>query len=733
VSAARGPGRSAVALGVATVALAGAWGAGAPGEAGAPSQASGELTLELTTPAFTVAADTPWRPVFTVSGEIPDVIPPTTTTAPTTTRPSGRPNRPGRPAPAPAPTVDATLRVVLYRSLDDRGELAEAVAGDPPNQIDSVDLPLTGAIRESDGVTTLAVDAPTSTELFVSDALTMRIAGLYPIGVEVRVDDEVVAEHLTFVERLPIDDEPTRPINVAVVAATPDPGPAPTASELADGRRDLEAIAEVATRAAGPVSVVIPPVLVADVAPDSALGVTLADALQGDELLPLPADQLDPSAAVAVNEAATFTRELREGEDVLAAALPSAPTRRSAWVVTAPISTAAAAELRNLGFQLLVLDGDTYAALDGNIGGYQDPSLAAEADLGDGFTLPALVVSPAGRLLDTDYVRSAGLTPNDAAVQLLAEVVTMRRELGAEPRRSVVLATPTIGVPDPDVVAAFTSLAASVPDVELAPLSALPGATDTMVLDGRPVSLTLPSVAGTDLGERLRRITLTRLSADSAGSMMTDDAPADAWRSELDTLLSTGLDDATVDAALERISAQAEEVRRSVTAPAPFTFTLTGRESVLRLNIRNDSPEPRIVIVRARSPKLTFPEGDEEVVLEPSGNTEVEMPVVARSNGTSSVEVELLTPTLGQTVDGPVVLTARVNALTGLGQVITGGAVLVLVSWWFGHFRRRRRERLNHVARTLEVAPAVEVSPDAAEAVAEPHPGTAAATSVPDS
>ena len=36
-------------------------------------------------------------------------------------------------------------------------------------------------------------------------------------------------------------------------------------------------------------------------------------------------------------------------------------------------------------------------------------------------------------------------------------------------------------------------------------------------------------------------------------------------------------------------------------------------------------------------------------------------------------------------------LTARVNALAGLGQVVTGGAVLVLVSWWYGHFRRRRR------------------------------------------
>jgi hypothetical protein len=581
-------------------------------------------------------------------------------------------------------------------------------------------------------VTTLNVDAPTTTELFAAEALTMRVPGLYPIGVEVRIEDEVVAEHLTFVERLPVDDEATRPINVAVVAATPDPGPRPTASELADGRRDLEAIGEMAMRSAGPVSVAIPPVLMADLAPNSTLGATLAAALEGDELLSLPADELDPSAAVAVDESATFTRELREGEDLLAAALPSAPTRRSAWVVTAPISAAAAAELRNLGFRLLVMDGGTYAELDGNIGGYQDPSLAAEADVGDGFTLPVLVFSSAGQLLDPEYLRSAGLTANDAAVQLLAEVVTMRRELGAERRRSVVLATPTVGVPDPDVVAAFTSLAASHPDVELVPLSALPGATDTMVVDGRPVRLTLPAVAGADLGERLRRITLTRLSAESAGSMMVDDAPVEAWRAELDTLLSTGLDDGTVDAVLDRISAQADEIRRSVSAPAPFTFTLTGRESVLRLNIRNESTEPRIVIVRARSPKLRFPEGDKEVVLEPSGNTEVEMPVVARSNGTSSVEVELLTPTLGQTVDGPVVLTARVNALTGLGQVITGGAVLVLASWWFGHFRRRRRQRLNHVAPTLDVAPAVEVSPDAAEAVAEPHSGSATATSVPD-
>jgi hypothetical protein len=729
----RGPGRSAVAVALAGAVVAALWGAGIPSAAGTPRQAEEELTLQLTQPAFAVPADTPWRPVLTISGTIPDVIPPTTTTtaAPTTTRPGARPNRPGAQTPA-APPVDAVVRVVLYRSLDDRSELADAIAGDLPNQIDSIELPLAGAVRQSGAVTTLAIDAPTTTQLFATDALTMRVPGLYPIGIELRVDDEVVAEHMSFVERLPIEPEPAPRINVAVVAATSDPGPAPTPNELAAGRSDLEAIADVAARAAGPVTVVIPPVLVADLAPDSDLGITLADALQGAELLPLPAQQLDPSSAVAVGQSATFTRELREGEDILAAALPSVPTRRSAWLVPSAISAPAAAELRNLGFRLLVLDGETYESLDGNIGGYQDPSLAAEADLGDGFTLPAMTVSPAGRLLDTDYLQSVGLDPADAAVQLLAEVVTIRRELGTESRRSLVLATPSVGVPDADVVAAFTSLAAAVPDVALVPVSALPGATDTMEVDGQPVNLTLPPVAGTDLAERLRRITLTRLSVDSAASMMVDDSPADEWRSELDTLLSTGLDDATVDAALARIAAEANEVRTSVTAPSPFTFTLTGRESVLRLNIRNDATEPRVVVVRARSPKLTFPDGDKTVVLEPSGNTEVEVPVIARSNGTSSVEVELLTPAFGQTVDRPVVLTARVNALTGLGQVITGGAVLVLVSWWFGHFRRRRRARLNGLARAEEAAPVIEVSPDAAEAVAEPRADTATASSVPD-
>ena len=125
-------------------------------------------------------------------------------------------------------------------------------------------------------------------------------------------------------------------------------------------------------------------------------------------------------------------------------------------------------------------------------------------------------------------------------------------------------------------------------------------------------------------------------------------------------------------------------------------------------------------MVRPSSPKLRFPDGAVPVVLGADRATEVLIPVEAQSNGTSSIVIEIVTPTGGQTVQGPVVMTARVNALSGLGQVVTGGAVLILVSWWYGHFRRRRRQRRAMLGE-VDNPPAMEsaaLSPDAAEAVA---------------
>ena len=55
------------------------------------------------------------------------------------------------------------------------------------------------------------------------------------------------------------------------------------------------------------------------------------------------------------------------------------------------------------------------------------------------------------------------------------------------------------------------------------------------------------------------------------------------------------------------------------------------------------------------------------------------------------------------------------NALSGLGQVVTGGALLVLLSWWYGHFRRRRRARRAMLGEVDNPVHVPAVSPDAAE------------------
>jgi hypothetical protein len=157
----------------------------------------------------------------------------------------------------------------------------------------------------------------------------------------------------------------------------------------------------------------------------------------------------------------------------------------------------------------------------------------------------------------------------------------------------------------------------------------------------------------------------------------------------------------------------------SVEAPEPFDFTLTGRQSPLRISVHNLADEARTVLIRASSAKLRFPEGEQLVTLQP-GINEVIIPVEARSNGTASVAIELVTPVFGRPLAPPTVLTARVNALTGLGPMVTGFAVLLLGSWWYSHFRRRRRQRLADETPVDGIAFDAPVSPDAAEATVPP-------------
>ena len=170
-------------------------------------------------------------------------------------------------------------------------------------------------------------------------------------------------------------------------------------------------------------------------------------------------------------------------------------TRESGWLAPGEISTDATRLLRNLGLPLARPRRPTvYDGLDGSIGGYLDTTLSIGVELGEQTPFPAKVVDAGSALLDPATLDRDGLSPTDAAVRLAARLVTTRRELGADLRRSVVLLPPDGAVPDPDVAARLATFVDELPGFAMAPLSALPGSTDTMVVGGTPQVVTLPDV-----------------------------------------------------------------------------------------------------------------------------------------------------------------------------------------------------------------------------------------------
>jgi Family of unknown function (DUF6049) len=201
-----------------------------------------------------------------------------------------------------------------------------------------------------------------------------------------------------------------------------------------------------------------------------------------------------------------------------------------------------------------------------------------------------------------------------------------------------------------------------------------------------------PPTAAADPEQPGTEVDAVRENANHAASMLVDSSLAADWNQRLDALAASELDDATAAARLAEIDAEIDAVLSSVVAPEPFTFTFTGTANTLRLPIRNTGPEPLRVDVRVRSPKLTTDEPTQQVDLPALSSVEASVPVEARSQGTFTIEVDVLAPD-GHRLTPPVVLKGRVSHVSGLSQVVTGGAALVLVSWWYTHLRRRRAER----------------------------------------
>jgi hypothetical protein len=206
------------------------------------------------------------------------------------------------------------------------------------------------------------------------------------------------------------------------------------------------------------------------------------------------------------------------------------------------------------------------------------------------------------------------------------------------------------------------------------------------------------------------------------GALLDDAALTTSLERSL--LLSTGTEtpDADRPAYVARADAALGTVSGAVTLPDEFRITLTSRSSSIPVTLTNLSEQDLSVRVELDSDQLEFPDGDVLTSVLAPGTTRLEVPVRARTSGAFTLDVTVTSP------DGSIVLDTstfdvRSTAISGVGIVLSIGAVLFLAVWWARHWRSARRSR--HLMPASAASAASASGPGAQEAQV---PRAAAAT-----
>lgn len=595
--------------------------------------------------------------------------------------------------------TDFDLAVTAFVPVTTRKSVAEAENGVVGSSVDTVTLLPLAVPRPAAGQLEFSIPVEVTTK--TDEALQLSGPGLYPVAVELHEGSNVLAELHTFIHRVPSAAErPEDPLLVAIAMSTQTPVTMNDAAEVQVGPSEigeLTALADLLEKAKVSVAVRVPPSLLVALPDQGEAGVALAarltTALERNELLSSPVLPLDASQAADAGQSALYTQWLRDGEDTLAAAA-SVPAQRTVVMVDHQLSEQGGVLLRNLGARLLLLPTGVYDTLPNTLGGFTDTTQLVQIQVADGTTLDATVVD---RIASTQLTRVT-TTPVLTAIHQVADLLAARQEVedqGGDPRRhSVTLATPELELPSAAGFAAFTELLANTSGLQPATLDDISIRTDQLLGPEGPVVVNLPTTVDGDLQPRIALRTALGLEAASTSSMLSTTDPRLAeWTRLIDVLPTSALTDEQVQGIADGLRSEFDTLKQSVVVPAGFAFNLTGHSGSVPVTLRNEADIPLKVRVRMTSPKLIFPDGDQTVEIPPQSFQEVKINIEARTNGTSAVTLEVFTP-LGDVRLAPAVpLTASITNLAGVGNLVTGAALLVLLTWWVRHFRRNQRAR----------------------------------------
>ena len=593
-------------------------------------------------------------------------------------------------------TPNAVLRVEFHAAVASRDAVRDAVNGTfVPSIIETHNLPFAdlGSNDTGDVIALLGSNAGGS-------SVRLRKSGVYPVSLSIQVGDRESSRLLTFVNFITVQTSKNS-LSVSL-AAEVNPALSQTPAgetSLADSARTM--LNNVVSSLNGDGSVMslrmspetLNSLAISSNPQDAELLGQLQVVLAKHQVLASTFVPFDPSSAEKAKLGSEFDKQLARGIEILNARNGDAGINPRTWFSTRPINTDGISLLARSGFTNVVFSPQAAQSL-GALDSYTKQYRANY--IGDLTAKVSIAVA------DPRYAASlsaSNTNPVQTSMAVAAEIIAQQGELALGQRRPLdhhlIISTFDGSLPNPVLLNSLLVALSNAPQVTLRPLGSIQRATEAST------PLTMPSGAPIDLRARRPQLQTVVDEIASTRSMLSADAPQRMWwEDELLLIQSDSLNSERFDLYLKGFKTQLRTFRASVSVPESLTFTLSGKSSDLRLQLRNSASMPLSVLVTLSSAKLTFPEKPQVVTVDANSAVDVIVPVVARANGTFPLEVVLYTPDGTAQVGKRIRLSARVSALAGLGQLVTGVALLLLASWWIAHWRKQHRMKAveNHPA-----------------------------------
>ena len=575
-----------------------------------------------------------------------------------------------------------TLRITAFAPVITREQVRSITAGaEPVGQLAVADLQLIQLARTETNNYTAFLSTTART-----NSLRLTKDGVYPIQISFVQNGQPVSKLTTFVNFFNSTIETARlPIAIASTITTPLAlAPSGTIAISDATRKQLSDLAQSLEGGAAPLSVQVSPEildgLVRSTQPvDIDLLARLQTAFANHDLLRAPFVPFNPSTAQRTSRVNDFQRLSQLGDEIIELRNGEKNLSPNVWFSNVLIDTDGAALLKTSNVRTVVLTPEAAAKI-GALDNYAKP-YRVSGDVAVRTTDPVFAKTLSGTQINSVIT----------AYSLAAELLAQRQEViavGGILSANFVILTTTSGAPMN--TALLTPLAIAIdraPQLRLRALSSLPRANSEATL------VKVPRSNGVDISVAGKAIDSLADELVSTSLMLPPDAPQHAaWTTSQLVMLDDRLNSDDFALRLKGFRNQLRLLRASVKVPESLSFTLGGRESDLRLQLRNDAAVDLTVSVEISSAKLQFPNEDRVVTVPANGAIDLVIPVVARASGRFPIEVVLYTPDGLVQAGQRVQLTARVAAIAGLGLVVSGAAALVLLAWWLSHWRTKRRE-----------------------------------------